>query len=61
MALMKFSKKMQRFPGHTGIAFQIKGDLFDYLSKNIIENQLELTLKEQKMTLPLIHTLKNGK
>ncbi len=30
------AKKMQDFGTYTGMAFQIKDDLFDYLSKNII-------------------------
>ena len=42
------------------MAFQIKDDFFDYLSSNIIGKPVEIDIKEQKMTLPLIHTLKNA-
>ena len=52
---------MQDFGNYTGIAFQIKDDLFDYLSKNIIGKPVGIDIKEQKMTLPLIYTLKNAK
>ena len=55
------AKKMQDFGNYTGIAFQIKDDLFDYLSKNIIGKPVGIDIKEQKMTLPLIYTLKNAK
>ena len=55
------AKKMQDFGTYTGIAFQIKDDLFDYLSKNIIGKPVGIDIKEQKMTLPLIYTLKTAK
>ncbi len=55
------AQKMQDFGTYTGIAFQIKDDLFDYLSKNIIGKPVGIDIKEQKMTLPLIHTLKTAK
>ncbi len=54
------AKKMQDFGTYTGMAFQIKDDLFDYLSKNIIGKPVGIDIKEQKMTLPLIYTLKNA-
>ncbi len=54
------AKKMQDFGTYTGMAFQIKDDLFDYLSSNIIGKPVGIDIKEQKMTLPLIHTLKNA-
>jgi octaprenyl-diphosphate synthase len=57
----KLAKKMQDFGTYTGIAFQIKDDLFDYLSKNIIGKPVGIDIKEQKMTLPLIYTLKTAK
>ncbi|SDE10726.1 polyprenyl synthetase family protein [Riemerella columbipharyngis] len=53
------AKKMQEFGTYTGMAFQIKDDLFDYLSKNVIGKPVGIDIKEQKMTLPLIYTLKN--
>nr|WP_153926667.1 polyprenyl synthetase family protein [Riemerella anatipestifer] len=54
------AKKMRDFGTYTGMAFQIKDDLFDYLSKNIIGKSVGIDIKEQKMTLPLIYTLKNA-
>lgn len=53
------AKKMQDFGTYTGMAFQIKDDLFDYLSSNVIGKPVGIDIKEQKMTLPLIYTLKN--
>ncbi|MBS1548778.1 MAG: polyprenyl synthetase family protein [Bacteroidetes bacterium] len=55
------AKKMQDFGTYTGMAFQIKDDLFDYLSQSIIGKPVGIDIKEQKMTLPLIYTLKNAK
>lgn len=52
--------KMQQFGTYAGMAFQIKDDLFDYLSSNIIGKPVGIDIKEQKMTLPLIYTLKNA-
>ncbi|MBP2616705.1 polyprenyl synthetase family protein [Chryseobacterium jejuense] len=52
------AKKMQDFGTLTGMAFQIKDDLFDFLSSNVIGKPVGIDIKEQKMTLPLIHTLK---
>ncbi|MBW8360400.1 MAG: polyprenyl synthetase family protein [Weeksellaceae bacterium] len=52
------SAKMMQFGTYTGMAFQIKDDLFDYLSSNFIGKPVGIDIKEQKMTLPLIHTLK---
>ena len=53
------AKKMQDFGTFTGLAFQIKDDLFDYTSSNIIGKPVGIDIKEQKMTLPLIYSLKN--
>ena len=50
---------MRDFGTYTGMAFQIKDDLFDYLSSNVIGKPVGIDIKEQKMTLPLIFTLKN--
>ena len=55
------AKKMKDFGTFTGMAFQIKDDLFDYLSSNVIGKPVGIDIKEQKMTLPLIHTLKTAK
>jgi octaprenyl-diphosphate synthase len=54
------SKKMMDFGTYTGMAFQIKDDLFDYLTSNVIGKPVGIDIKEQKMTLPLIHTLKTA-
>lgn len=51
------AKKMQDFGTFTGMAFQIKDDLFDYLSSNVIGKPVGIDIKEKKMTLPLIHAL----
>jgi len=52
--------KMKQFGIYTGMAFQIKDDLFDYLSKNIIGKPVGIDIQEKKMTLPLIYTLKKS-
>lgn len=54
------SEQMREFGILTGMAFQIKDDLFDYLSKNIIGKPVGIDIKEQKMTLPLIYALKKA-
>ena len=51
------AKKMMDFGTLTGMAFQIKDDLFDYLTSNIIGKPVGIDIKEQKMTLPLIYSL----
>jgi len=47
---------MHRFGEVLGMAFQIKDDLFDYGDQRI-GKPTGIDIKEQKMTLPLIHTL----
>jgi octaprenyl-diphosphate synthase len=54
------AKKMKNFGTLTGMAFQIKDDLFDYLSENVIGKPVGIDIKEQKMTLPLIFSLKTA-
>lgn len=49
-------QEMRKFGEYIGIAFQIKDDLFDY-SDDKIGKPTGIDIKEQKMTLPLIHTL----
>lgn len=51
-------QQMRKFGEYIGIAFQIKDDLFDY-SDAKIGKPTGIDIKEQKMTLPLIHTLNN--
>lgn len=50
---------MERFGELIGMAFQIKDDLFDY-GEAKIGKPTGIDIKEQKMTLPLIHTLNNA-
>jgi octaprenyl-diphosphate synthase len=47
---------MRKFGELIGMAFQIKDDLFDY-GKEQIGKPTGIDIKEQKMTLPLIHVL----
>lgn len=50
--------KMRLFGEYTGIAFQIKDDLFDYGSDGEkIGKPTGIDIKEKKMTLPLIYAL----
>lgn len=49
-------EKMRLFGEYVGMAFQIKDDLFDY-SEEAIGKPTGIDIKEQKMTLPLIHVL----
>lgn len=48
---------MNLFGERVGMAFQIKDDLFDYTNSNAIGKPVGIDIKEQKMTLPLIHVL----
>lgn len=49
--------RMRDFGQFTGIAFQIKDDLFDYGSGEHIGKPTGIDIKEKKMTLPLIYAL----
>ncbi|NJY61747.1 polyprenyl synthetase family protein [Salinimicrobium sp. CDJ15-81-2] len=49
-------EKMKHFGELIGMAFQIKDDLFDYGNERI-GKPTGIDIKEQKMTLPLIHVL----
>ena len=52
---------MRQFGEYTGIAFQIKDDLFDYGSNGeSIGKPTGIDIKEKKMTLPLIYALNNA-
>ena len=51
-------ENMRLFGELIGMAFQIKDDLFDY-SDEAIGKPTGIDIKEQKMTLPLIHVLNN--
>ena len=52
------AEKMRLFGEKTGMAFQIKDDLFDYASENV-GKPTGNDIKEKKITLPLIYTLNN--
>ncbi len=52
------TEQMKLFGEKTGIAFQIKDDLFDY-GTDEIGKPTGNDIKEKKMTLPLIYTLNN--
>ena len=54
----KFTARMKVFGEKTGIAFQIKDDLFDYGNEDV-GKPTGNDLKEKKLTLPLIYTLNN--
>lgn len=54
----KLTEKMKLFGEKTGIAFQIKDDLFDY-GNDDVGKPTGNDLKEKKLTLPLIYTLNN--
>ncbi len=52
----RITEKMKEFGEKTGIAFQIKDDLFDYGNEDV-GKPTGNDLKEKKLTLPLIYTL----
>lgn len=52
-------EKFRLFGEYAGIAFQIKDDLFDYGTSDV-GKPLGIDIKEQKMTLPLIHVLEKS-
>ncbi len=54
----EITEQMRLFGEKTGIAFQIKDDLFDYSSESV-GKPTGNDIKEKKMTLPLIYTLNN--
>ncbi len=51
-------EKLRLFGEKTGMAFQIKDDLFDYGTDNV-GKPTGNDIKEKKLTLPLIYTLNN--
>lgn len=50
------AEQMRLFGEKTGIAFQIRDDLFDF-GDDDVGKPLGIDIKEKKMTLPLIHAL----
>lgn len=55
----KIVEQFRLFGEYAGIAFQIKDDLFDYGTTDV-GKPLGIDIKEQKMTLPLIHVLEKA-
>lgn len=56
----KMIDTMYQFGTLTGIAFQIKDDLFDFGDGKDIGKPTGIDIKEKKMTLPLIYALNNS-
>lgn len=55
-------KALRNFGYSLGIAFQLMDDVLDYTSYNdVLGKHVGTDLKEGKVTLPLIHVLKNAK
>ena len=53
--------KMREFGENIGMAFQLKDDLFDYLSESrLIGKPVGNDIREKKITLPLIHAFENS-
>ncbi len=55
----EITAQFRKFGELLGISFQIKDDLFDYGHDNV-GKPLGIDIKEKKMTLPLIYTLKQA-
>ena len=53
----RIAKEMRAIGILAGLAFQIRDDIFDYESKGVIGKPIGNDIKEQKITLPLIHVL----
>lgn len=53
-------EKMQLFGEYVGMAFQIKDDLLDYQNSGNIGKPSGNDIKEKKLTLPIIHVLRNA-
>jgi octaprenyl-diphosphate synthase len=58
-ATLEQVSKLRKFGELTGIAFQIKDDLFDYGTDDI-GKPTGIDIKEKKMTLPLIYALQKA-
>ncbi len=56
----KMIQTFKEFGTLTGIAFQIKDDLFDFGTDELIGKPTGIDIKEKKMTLPLIYALNNS-
>ena len=58
---VELAQKIRDFGTYTGIAFQIKDDLFDYLKKNATGKPVGIDIKEKKLTLPSIYAMNSVK
>ena len=56
----EYRENMRKFGEKVGLAFQIKDDIFDYGSPNNIGKPTGIDIREQKLTLPLIYTMRNA-
>jgi len=56
----KSVESLRLFGEYVGMIFQIKDDIFDYFDSGLIGKPTCNDLKEGKMTLPLIYSLKNA-
>jgi octaprenyl-diphosphate synthase len=57
----EYHESMCKFGENIGIAFQIRDDILDYVgTSSLIGKPLGGDIKEKKITLPLIHSLKNA-
>ena len=52
--------RMKLFGENIGIAFQIKDDLLDYSGNSLTGKREGNDIKEKKITLPLIHALREA-
>lgn len=55
----EIAEKMRQFGENTGMAFQIKDDLFDYANENV-GKPTGNDIKEKKATLPLIYAINHA-
>lgn len=54
-------EKMKEYGEMLGVAFQLRDDMFDFISKKgVIGKPVGNDLKEKKITLPLIHAFSNS-
>ena len=58
-ASVKEVEKLKLFGEQVGMAFQIRDDLFDYQKNGLVGKPMGNDIKEKKLTLPLIYSLKN--
>lgn len=59
-ASSELCRAASRFGAATGLAFQIRDDIFDYLDDEQIGKPVGIDLKERKITLPLLGALRGA-